>query len=243
MSPITVIGIDCAVQPKKTGLALAEMTRSGTRVLEVATGKDVDPASQVTAWLERMRSGVIALDAPLGWPVGLARSLGLHLAGEPLQTGPELMFRRETDRVVKRRIGKQPLDVGADRIARTAHAACELLADVRSRTRRSIPLIWGWGHLLDVGAIEVYPAATLTVRNLRNKGYKGKHQQAVRAGLLEALQGELTLGVGADAVTANADVFDAVICILAAQDFLAGRAAPPGDLAQAKREGWIWVRA
>lgn len=33
------------------------------------------------------------------------------------------MFNRLTDRLIHQRIGKKPLEVGADRIARTAHAA------------------------------------------------------------------------------------------------------------------------
>jgi hypothetical protein len=38
------------------------------------------------------------------------------------------------------------------------------------------------------------------------------------------------------------DVLDAVICLLAAQDFLLGDALPPLDQALAEREGWIWAR-
>ena len=39
----------------------------------------------------------------------------------------------------------------------------------------------------------------------------------------------------------DADQLDAAVCVLAAADFLADRAVPPGDLATARKEGWIWV--
>ena len=42
--------------------------------------------------------------------------------------------------VVRDRIGKQSLDVGADRIARTAHAALQLLHELRGRLGKPIPL-------------------------------------------------------------------------------------------------------
>jgi hypothetical protein len=32
-----------------------------------------------------------------------------------------------------------------------------------------------------------------------------------------------------------------VVCVLAGSDFLHGRALPPPNLDEAKREGWIWV--
>lgn len=43
---------------------------------------------------------------------------------------------------------------------------------------------------------------------------------------------------------ANADVLDAILCMVAARDFLAGECAPPDEthFDQIKREGWIWVR-
>jgi hypothetical protein len=41
----------------------------------------------------------------------------------------------------------------------------------------------------------------------------------------------------------NADALDAVVCLLAARDFLAGRAMPPSDQIIAEQEGWIWAAA
>ncbi len=242
MTPIRVVGVDCAAQPANVGLALAELGSSRARVLEATTGKAEDPATTIAGWLGGRMSGLIALDAPLGWPRPIAESLAGHHAGEPLEPEPNDAFRRTTDRFVKATVGKQPLDVAADRIARAAHAALRLLGRVRDLTGRPIPLLWGWGHLIEIGAIEVYPAATLAVRGLRCTGYKGKDQRGVRDGLLADLAAELDIDrVAADA-TQSADAFDAILCVLAAQDFLSGRALAPVDPELARREGWIWVR-
>jgi len=43
------------------------------------------------------------------------------------------------------------------------------------------------------------------------------------------------------ALSDNADVLDASVCVLAAEDFIAGRAIPPQDRSTAEREGWIWT--
>ena len=40
----------------------------------------------------------------------------------------------------------------------------------------------------------------------------------------------------------NADALDAGLCVLAAVDFLLGRAMKPQDEEMAEKEGWIWVR-
>ncbi len=44
-----------------------------------------------------------------------------------------------------------------------------------------------------------------------------------------------------EAVLGNADMLDAVVCILAGRDFLEGWAFKPRDQAMARTEGWIWV--
>jgi len=37
-------------------------------------------------------------------------------------------------------------------------------------------------------------------------------------------------------------VLDAVLCVVAGLDFLAGAAPGPADPEAARREGWIWVK-
>jgi predicted nuclease with RNAse H fold len=183
---------------------------------------------------------LLALDAPLGWPEPIGRILAAHTAGEPIGAAPNEFFRRETDRFIQRSLGKTPLDVGADRIARTAHAALELLESLRNRLGLAIPLGWDL-PLVGVSAIEVYPAATLVAHGLRSGGYKKPEQVDERRELLASLAALLDVGAHRALLERSADALDAVVCALAGTDFLEGRAMPPEDLALAKREGWIWA--
>jgi predicted nuclease with RNAse H fold len=139
------------------------------------------------------------------------------------------------------RTGKGPLEVGADRIARAAHRALEVLNRLRAATGRAIPL--AWTPTLDgTAVIEVYPAATLRSRGVREPGYKRPENLDARRRIAESLAGELP-GL-ADAVAASDHAFDACLCLLAAKDFLDGNAVPPtvDETGSAVKEGWIWVR-
>ena len=130
-------------------------------------------------------------------------------------------------------------------IARTAHAALRLLADLRKETGQAIPLAWSPEETpTGVTAIEVYPAATWTAHGLRASGYKEQSQVAERNDILRGLAAQLELPEELNAPPLeSADVLDAVVCLVAAQDFVRGHALPPEDPATAEREGWIWVRA
>ena len=125
-----LVGVDCSTKPKNVGIALAEIG-DVVRVWEVHAGIG-DPWDRVANWLltHREETIPIALDAPLGWPVALGQALQDHSAGKPEDRCPDDMFRRSTDRHIKEMVGKQPLDVGADRIARTAHSALKYLRKV-----------------------------------------------------------------------------------------------------------------
>lgn len=177
-----VIGVDCSTDESKVGLAAAWHTSLGLQLAGVAGASATVPAvSTICQWLDGVTDPVLlALDAPLGWPKSLAASLQSHVAGQIIETEPNLMFRRETDRFIQRTLKKTPLDVGADRIARTAHAALRLLGILRLRLGAEIPLAWGrFSGLL--AAVEVYPAATLKARGFRADGYKNPTQAAARA--------------------------------------------------------------
>ncbi|MGH3056148.1 MAG: DUF429 domain-containing protein, partial [Gaiellaceae bacterium] len=170
-------------------------------------------------------------------------TLSKHRAGEELATDANTMFRRSTDRFIQQKVGKTPLDVGADRIARTAHSALSLLGELRRRLRRELPLAWSPDCPGQIAAIEVYPAATLVSHAINASGYKKSRNIAERDAIIHDLTSHLSLPQDTSSLRENADALDAVVCLLAGADFLRGRAMPPPDEAVAKREGWIWVCA
>jgi hypothetical protein len=240
---VHVVGIDCACDPRNVGLAFGVFDGDLVRIGAVARGsKAASPAKIVSGWIEGLSNPVlIALDAPLGWPAPLAHSLARHVAGARLDVEAHALFRRATDRFVREHTDQQSLDVGADRIARTAHAALSLLEDLRRVTGMGIPLAWDQ-QLTACSAVEVYPAATLRVHGVNPKGYKGVTGSAVRETYLAKLGTLLHLPRELKPLVANADVFDAVVCLLAAQDFLRAECYDPPDPDVAQQEGWIWVR-
>jgi len=232
-----IIGIDCATDPRKVGIASLDRGGEASLVVHVPS-RDRIPHQIVSDLLEAGHRTLIALDAPLGWPAGLARALAKHSAGRPIEVPANLLFRRLTDRFVKERLGKQPLDVGADRIARTAHAALLLLGGVSADP---IGLAWSPDFEERVAAIEVYPAATLIAHGLPSDRYKKPEQRDVRARIASELAKRIPLPSDERVLLDSADALDAAICVLAAIDFLDGRALQPPEPDVARKEGWIWV--
>jgi predicted RNase H-like nuclease len=253
MIQVRLVGIDCATQDQKTGVAYGEL-RDGRLTVENAflCSKEESAALRIVRWLSKppltldsVTPILIALDAPLGWPKTLSQVLGNHRAGEELSVDANSMFRRKTDLFIKQKTGKTPLDVGANRIARTAYAALRLLGVIGTELNlNEIPLAWEPMLTSPLSAIEVYPAATLIQRGYVASGYKKKLQHDTR----EKIVARLGTTVNYDdevskKMLSSADALDAVVCLLAAVDFLEGRAMPPEDMASAEIEGWIWVAA
>jgi predicted nuclease with RNAse H fold len=230
---VALLGIDCATDPRKTGLTLGEL---GDGVVTISRcticAKKHPPAALASEWLDRCDSVLIALDAPLGWPRALGARLQSHRAGAVLGREANELFRRATDDEIYGRLGKRMLDVGADRIARTAVAALELLDCLRREAGRPIPLAWAPNGDATWRAIEVYPAATRIA-----------HGAADHGGSLEGLGDLLDCSTVEPAVLASKDAVDACVCALAAADFLLGRAVAPPHLETALVEGWIWAPA
>ena len=240
----TVIGIDCATQPERIGLARAARAGAGWRLGEVIDGsRRLDPAATVAAWLDDAPLALVALDAPLGWPQALGTSLVDHAAGNPVEYEADDLFSRDTDRHVHTLYGKKPLEVGAGWIARTAVAALGLLHDIRTLTGHRVPLLWDPSESQAAAAIEVYPAATLRAHDVRASGYKKDSAGPGRALVGDLLARMMDVPDGFDATTTTDDAIDAALCVLAGIDVASGRAIPPSgqQLAIARREGWIWV--
>ena len=244
----TIIGIDCSTNKKKVGLALAESSSTGCVLQCLLTGDKAKPS--IPKFLaDQIKNDnnpvLLALDAPLGWPDGMRGGLADHSAGAPLTIEPNRMFRRLTDKFVKKRTGKTPLDIGANWIARTAHWTLSLLEELRT-SRHKIPLVWKQGQISGVKAIEVYPATVLSVLSLDvNTSYKtGKFAPANRGDILNKLKKRIRFVPQIDEKTILADdnMLDAVLCVQAGQEFLSNNCInPPKENTEiAHREGWIW---
>ena len=239
---MNLIGVDWSTDPRKVGLALAR--RDAQLMIESAElGRTRDSIiDTVTRWLDGAETALIAIDAPLGWPAALGVKLVAHKAGGALAGQANDLFHRETDRIIHEQVGVKPLEVGADRIARTARSALEFLDDLRTASGRPLPLAWTAKAINESSVIEVYPAATLKAHGLRHRGYKAADRAAERREIVDSIRGRADVGEYADLLAARDDALDAVVCTVAGADSLQGAAIPPTDLARAQHEGWMWVR-
>jgi predicted RNase H-like nuclease len=241
-----IVGIDCATQPDRVGLSRVEVSNGAATLTHVLPGDRVPTMEdQVVEWLQGSVRGLIALDAPLGWPAALADALPLHRAGARLKGEADRLFHRETDDRVRALTGKNPLEVGADLIARTAHAALDLLGRISDRLGAEVPLAWSCDLPAGVHAIEVYPAATLTMHGLpanRYKDAKKPDHEEQRRKIVSGVGLCIDLGPNRAALWNDSDQLDAVLCALAAIDFLSDSCLAPEEAPLVRKEGWIWVR-
>jgi predicted nuclease with RNAse H fold len=242
-TPVTIIGIDCATAPERVGMALGEWQDNHLTILAVTSGRSRSPLEIVIDWLTGKATTLLAMDAPLGWPAGFGVVFPSHQAGMPIEIEPNHFFRRYTDSFIHAKIGKLPLDVGADRIARTAHAALQLMDDIGRAANQSIGLAWSPEIPKGVHAIEIYPAATLKVNGMPSSGYKNSSQTYQRQSILDFLAQKTDIQCDTNLAVDNADCLDAMVCLLAGCDFLNGEVMPPDDEHLARKEGWIWVRS
>lgn len=240
----TLVGIDCAIEEERMGLARGRLDSAGRLTLERVTlgTAGESAAANVSHWLPAEGRYLVAFDAPLGWPVRLSKALARHRAGEALPVTSDELFRRQTDRLVHRELGKWPPEMGADRIARTGLAALSLLAEVRKLSARPLPLAWTQAE--ESGAIEVFPAATLIARQLSGV-YRARSAagRKTRRELLDRLASELDVGTSRDVMVEDPNQFDAMVCVLAGADYARGLCVEPTDRALAQQEGFIWFRS
>jgi hypothetical protein len=170
-----------------------------------------------------------------------------HKAGFPIFAEFNKLFRRQTDRVVREALRKSPLEVGADRIARTAVAALSLLADLGVLIGKNIALAWEARLEEGIRAIEVYPAGTLRAYQLVGVASSSMSSDQAKQGLVAKLKkkGRIRFDRRSSKAIDNEHVLDSVLCALAAMDIAEQRVIFPAtdrerDLA--RKEGWIWER-
>lgn len=242
MKPL-IIGVDCATQPGKVGVACARFAQEKWRLERAVPGRR--PLSDLILEIAGSEDHVlIALDAPLGWPEPLGRTMAKHQAGEPIHEESNALFKRATDvRVALEFCKLTPLEVGANLIARTAKSAVDLLADLGTSRGRTIPLAWS-PEFESWAAIEVYPAATLRARCIQSTGYKGQVGRGNRQKIAKSLSDMMEIQSLEPEMIGSDHILDAVLCVLAGIDFLSQECLQPeGDEELRKhKEGWIWVK-
>jgi hypothetical protein len=76
-------------------------------------------------------------------------------------------------------------------------------------------------------------------------GYKSETTRGrkARRELLDRLGRELDVAASRDVMIEDANLFDAMVCVLAGADFARGLCTPPLDVERARKEGFIWFRA
>lgn len=242
MSFTDIVGIDCSTNTRKLGIAKGVFSDGELAVTEVISGQR-NYVQIIASWVRNSPRTLVALDAPLGWPEAMGSNLASHKAGAVIDVDSNTMFRRYTDSFIKQAINKQSLDVGANLIARTALFALKLIESIRKETGKQIPLAWTSRFANTCAAIEVYPAATLESRGISSSGYKKTEQLERRREILSLLRNEIQFKCDEESVVANDDNLDAVLCLLAAADFLGDKAYKPSpDMKRTvEKESWIWV--
>ncbi len=114
---IKIIGIDCATDNRKTGLALGSFNNDKVILLKARPGENMPIVEIIKDWVFDSDKVLIAIDAPPGWPIAMGEKLAKHIAGGFIDLDSNDLFRRKTDINIYNKIKKQPLDVGTDRIA------------------------------------------------------------------------------------------------------------------------------
>lgn len=163
-----IVGVDCAANPRNIGVAFARREADGITVERITFGRAggvrwrriTEVAETISGGIDRHRPALLAIDAPLGWPVAMSRALARHTVGS--STGfvedPRIFFRRLTDRFVHRVTGKKPLDFGSSFIAGTAHAALRLLGQIEGQPRVALDRLPSSATPDAIVSIEAYPA-------------------------------------------------------------------------------------
>lgn len=110
-----MIGIDFATQDENVGLACADLVGGRSILLHaICADKKSKTADRISEWLRDFSgSALLAIDAPLGWPMRMASVLAMHRAGDPLvESDANQMLFRVTDQFVKKWRNEAPLAAG-----------------------------------------------------------------------------------------------------------------------------------
>ena len=230
-------------QSKQQAVAIARLGADGlswgiSRPFRLPPGQPVTiqaltsaVSTEEASLVDRARRVVVAIDAPLGFPVGLLRFL---TQPEETVTPPKIEIRsrlayRDCERWVKDEFNKKPLSAAFDKLGSNATLAMTLMRHARAAGFTVMP----FGDTpSDRTIIEVYPGIA-----------KRAHKKNERA--IEAVERWMPNGP-----VPGSDEYDACICAILGLVFggagpilgLPNLIPPPRDRQdQAKREGWIYA--
>ena len=272
-----IVGIDCAADPGNIAVASATPAGAQLTVDDLLFGEK-GKASSRTKRLDRLATDIakqistevptlLALDAPLGWPVAMRRALAEGVAGSATGFPADAMdmFRRRTDHFVIRKTRKIPQSVGASLVASLTHTALRLIDMIEEKCKKhnislaSAPMARHDAFRRDVHLIEVYPALAgprfLGSPSQRFESWSevGDHLKKFREDgwstiakrLRERMQIEcagLPDGVENDLRRLRDHGLDAILCAWTAWCFLQGECVSPPteEMEHLAPEGWIW---
>ncbi len=240
------IGIDAAAADVNTGLVALET--DPMQIRHVAIGKEKPVDELLNLWLADHSGPVMAcIDAPLGWPAAFSDILATHQAGMPITIDKGQFFPRITDKLVHQKLGKRPLEVTANYIARTAHRALQLIGVLNQSINGTFQLFLDSGKIPYYGLAETYPAGWLISEQYNHKGYK--KSEAMREEILESIEQRYSLAIALAhrrRIIQWEHTFDALLCCLCGVDILQQRCLAPEDLdipkKIAQKEGWVWFK-
>ena len=266
-SEMITLGIDLATEPSKTALASIKWENGHATVVELCRGKTKDgqPLTDEVLVDRIQQAHLTGIDCPFGWPDPFIVFLnaqagegGVFKAPDDLDQRRQLAYRL-TDINVGQEVAKKwgqdnelgevnqwahmPLSVSSNFLGLTAMRMASLSAKLAT-VGTTIDKSGNSGKV-----IEVYPAASLAMWGLPNKGYKGADKRGDLGELVDKLQSEAPwLDLEDEQEDEHLklcrkwdDAFDALIASLTARAHHVQGGPDIGKLSArvVEREGWI----
>ncbi|WP_046226982.1 DUF429 domain-containing protein [Paenibacillus dauci] len=244
-----IIGIDCATEHKNTGICVYDYNNKKFIAYKAAS-TTMDTINSILKDHSK-ENFLLCWDTPLGWPIDFSSSLVNHLAGQYLRSAPLNFFNRSTDLFCHSLLGKKPLEITTNRIARTTHKTLGIINELQMKYPK-MKLLWDPKEEFEIGYIEVYPVTWLLSESIvPNKtkqydSYKGTEQknQRRRLDIIKELRKRgMKFNGMYKRMIKEEHFFDACLCCLGGKDFLDDRTIRPiNNISSIQKEGWIWIK-
>jgi predicted nuclease with RNAse H fold len=260
---MNIIGIDCATENKKIGIVFSKFIGNKWTVTEISQGLNLaNLTTKLRSFSQKKEETLIALDAPLGFPINLGKFLSPHKAGVPITNWDNgykehisQYVDRYTDRKIREKLNLIPLSVGADKISRVTFRTMELIGTIEKELGEKLNLIWKPEDCKGISFIEVYPASTLKSYGQPHNQYKQKKDDYNRNQIIDFIISKIDIDkelVENFQFESKIDALDALICAFTGKEFIKGnltsfdKLIEEKDLEEVKNivsnEGWIWTK-